>query len=482
MNETSQKLSRRDMLKIVGSGAAASVGLAASLPVATQDEVTLTFWRPPFDTRGPMGIEALANFYDNLLPEMLPGNVTVETIDSTGDTFTRLTASVAAGNPPDISNVDQTWVPPMLDLMAINAMPEGLVDVVGSFGSFANDFLSIDGAIYILPWGWWERGVFYNIDLLEAAGIDHTELPQKLSDMIPFVKELTVWPDDAEEPTLSAWPLAGGTTFDLYTALVDNLGGFWWEEDRRSGFDSDEWEEAWQITLSMFDDFKLDARFGLSALDKFYTGNAYFLSQQLWVGFVLRRDYPEINWGVMTHPTPNGGPPYGWKEVHLGWGNTSGQSGEGLAAAWELWKALYSVEWTHANAIALNYLPGRLEAVGVDPITADNPHWAGAFEKHQPGNSVSPGYWSPEMWTATNTAWSRCYDNNEPVRQVLQELQQEADSILAFSDSLPGTILTRADYEAHPEWTDGLIPAEDWWDNVHASYLTEEQAMMAQMR
>ena len=232
----------------------------------------------------------------------------------------------------------------------------------------------------------------------------------------------------------------------------------------------------------MFDDFNLDARFGLSALDKFYSGNAYFLSQQLWVGFVLRRDHPDINWGVMTHPTPSGGPPYGWKEVHLGWGNTSSKTGEGLAAAWELWKALYSVEWTHANAIALNYLPGRLEAVGLDPITADNPQWAGAFKKHQPGYSVSPGYWSPEMWTATNTAWSRVYDNNEPVRQVLGELQQEADSILAFSPSLWGTILTRADYEAHPEWTDGLVPAEDWWDNVHASYLTEEQAMLAQLR
>ena len=65
---------------------------------------------------------------------------------------------------------------------------------------------------------------------------------------------------------------------------------------------------------------------------------------------------------------------------------------------------------------------------------------------------------------------------------MLGELQQEADSILAFSPSLWGTILTKADYEAHPEWTDGLVPAEDWWDNVHASYLTEEQAMLAQLR
>src|SRR5260221_677051 len=83
-------------------------------------------------------------------------------------------------------------------------------------------------------------------------------LPNNISDVIPFVKNLTEWPSDKPEPTLSAWPLAGGTTFDLYTALVDNFGGFWWMDKTSSGFDQPEWEEAWRLTLAMFDAFKLD--------------------------------------------------------------------------------------------------------------------------------------------------------------------------------------------------------------------------------
>jgi ABC-type glycerol-3-phosphate transport system substrate-binding protein len=492
MEDTSNKISRRDALKMMGAGALAALVASAdthlveaavgptndgSARTAAQAAVTLVFWREPYAKASKLAFPALDEFYKKQLPEMLPKNVTVNTVEISGqERFSKISASIAAGDPPDVAWVDQTEVPPLLSLKAINAMPDGLIDVTKAFGAFANDFMRVDGKVYILPWGWWERGVFYNIGLLKQKGIKPEDLPRKLSDFIPFVQKLTEWPQGQAEPTLAAWPLAGGTTFDLYTALVDNLGGFWWMDDTSSGFDQPEWEESWQMTLAMFDTFKVDARQGESALDKFYSGKAYFLSQQLWVGNALRTDHPDIEWGVMTHPTPNGGPPYGWKEVHTGWGNLSAKTGEGLDGAFQLWKALYSPELSYAIALSNNYIPGRLEVVGKPPITADNPQWAGAFEKHQDGNSVCPGFWNADLWDAINASWDNVYLKNAPVKDTLQALKQTADAILTSSPELQATIVTKKDYETHPEWTNGKIPAKSWWDKKPFSYLTPEQA------
>lgn len=499
MENNGNKISRREALKMMGTGALAALIAATgkqvaeaaaepnaydlSSPTAAQAAITLVFWRSSYAQASKLAFPAFDEFYTKQMQEMLPQGVTVETVEITGqERFSKITAAIAAGEPPDVAAVDQTEVPPMLTLRAINAMPEDLIDVPKAFGAFANDFMRVDGKVYILPWGWWERGVYYNIGLLDKKGIKPQDLPKKISDFIPFVKELTEWPEGSPEPTLSAWPLAGGTTFDLYTALVDNLGGFWWMDDTVSGFDQPEWEESWQLTLAMFDDFKLDARQGLAALDKFYSGQAYFLSQQLWVGNRLRIDHPEIEWGVMTHPTPNGGPPYGWKEVHTGWGNLSIKTGEGLDAAWQLWKALYSPELSYAIALGNNYIPGRLEVVGKDPIVASNPQWAGAFEKHQAGNSVCPGFWNADLWNAINSAWDSVYLGNTPVKDALQGLKQAADGILAASPELQATIITKKDYETHPEWTEGKIPAPSWWDKVRYSYLSAEQQAQAKSR
>jgi len=491
-NETllTTRINRRQALKIAGGTAAAAVlaacggaakptpkpGVATSAPAAKQ--YTVTFWRSPYDTRAPIAIEALDKFYKEQMPAMLPENVTVNTVEIAEAPFDKIQASIGAGTPPDVAWVDQTWVAPLLALNALNAMPEDLIDVEKSFGSFANDFFRVgsDKKVYILPWGIWERGVFYNIDLLKEYGYEPSDLPKKISDMILFCQELTQWEEGQTEPKLAAWPLAGGTTFDFYTAVVDNLGGFWWLDDTTSGFGEPEWEEAWTLTMAMFDVFKLDAREGLDAIDRFYNGKAFFLPQQLWVGNVLRRDWPNINWGIMTHPTPSGGPPYGWKEWHTGWGNLSIQKGEALNAAWQVWKAVYSPEWTRANALGANYIPGRLEAQGKPPFTEDNPQWAGAIEKHKPGNSVCPGYWPAELWKTSNEAFEAVYKGGADIHDSLQQAKQAADVVLANSPEIQETILTKKDYEAHPSWTDGKIPIKPWWDGKRGSYLTPEQA------
>lgn len=477
-------LSRRHFLKVMGGTAAVGMLAACGGPAApaggevagvapSAAATNVIFWRRPYDTASQLAQDAFDAFYSQQMPAMLPENITIETVELTEAPFDKIQASLAAADPPDIAIVDQTWVSPLLALTAINPMPDGLLDVEASFGSFTKDFFTVgdEGQIYILPWGWWERGVFYNYGLLREHGYEPDDLPNNLSDLIAFAQELTVWPEGDAEPTLAAWPLAGGTTFDFYTALVDNLGGFWWLDKTTSGFGEPAWEEAWRMTLEMFDVHRLDARQGINAIDRFYAGQSYFLPQQLWVGNVLRRDYPDLEWGVMTHPTPNGQAPYGWKEAHTGWGNLSAKSGSALEATWEVWKVLYSPEWTRANALSTNYIPSRLEAQNQEPFVADNPQWAGAIAKHAPGNSVCPGFWPGDMWRITNTAWESVYQSDADVTETLQAAKRDADALLAVSPEIQATIITKQDYIDHPQWTDGKIPVADWWDGVHASYL-----------
>ena len=492
--ETSRKvrINRRQALKIVG-GAALAAGLSAcgggQAPPATQapageakpteapkaEAVTITLWRS--DLVWFSNADEFKTFYDKTMPEVLPKNITVNHVEVPEALFDKIQASIAAGNPPDVSWVDQTWVAPLLALEAIQPMPDDLLDVKATFGSFANDFFRVgkDKKVYILPIGWWERGVFYNIKLLKERGYEPKDLPKKVADLIPFAKELTTWEEGKAEPSIAAWPLAGGTTFDFYTAIVDNLGGFWWLDDTTSGFGEPEWEEAWSFTLDMFDKFKVDARAGLDAIDRFYSGKALFLPQQLWVGNVLRKEHKDIEWGVMTHPTPSGGPPYGWKEAHTGWSVLSSGKGAQLDAAWQVWKAVYSPEWTTIQAKGCNYLPGRLEALDKAPFTADNLEWAGAVEKHKAGNSVCPGFWPDDLWKTSNEAWEKVYKSNGNVHDTLQEAKQAADVVLANSPATQETILTKKDYEEHSDWTEGKIPVKAWWDRQTRSYLNPDQ-------
>jgi hypothetical protein len=488
------RISRRDILKLAGGTATAAILAACGAPATQEPEVgeeeptepevgeeapgaggSIVWWHGDYSTR-KYGEEPTHTPIIETLGDRLPG-IEVEQVVVTEAMFDKLQASVAAGDPPDVAPVDQTQLAPMRELDAINPMPKGLIDVEAEFGRFVAEVYAMgeDKDYYLLPGYWFERGCFYNMTLLSERGITPEDLPKKISDLIPFAQELTEWPSGADEPSVAAWPLGGGTTFDFYTACIDNFGGFWWLDDTHCGFGEPEWEEAWRLTLAMFDVWNLDAREGTNAIDRFYNGNALFLPQQTWVGFVLRNDYPDVDWGIMTNPTPNGGPPYGWKEGTTDMGNLSIKTGVDYDASWELWKLLYGHDWQRANSLSINTYPPRLDVQGEEPFVESNPQWAGIVEKHKTGNSVMPGFWPQELWKTTNEAWEAVYYTDTDVGEALQTAQQAADAALAASPLLAEGLVTKKEYADNPDWTDGKIPIDPWWDGVLGSYLTSEQ-------
>ena len=493
MEDRKYVLSRRQVLRGFGAGVGAlvlaSCGAAAPTTAPEMEEegdeepkeappsgevVTVTFWRTGLPAGPADLVEEWDTFYGETLPGMLGESISVDIVEQPWDGFlTKVQAGVTSGNPPDVTLCDQTWVPPLLAIEALLPMDEDLIDVATAYDPIVGEIYRFgpDKRFYTLPIGWWERGVFYNAGLLAEKGLTKDDLPRSLKDLIPFVQDLTEWSSGADEPEVAGMPLGGGTTFDMWTTMIDNFGAFWWLDDETANFNAPEWIEAWQFTIDAFDKYKFDARHGTDAIERFLAGRAYFLPQQLWVGRMLRADHPDIEWGQMVMPTPDGGPPYGWKEGHFGWGVTSAGNDAQVAAAWQLFKGINSPEWSFINAQGLNYVPARVEAQGKPPLTADNPHYAGVVEKHKPGNSVNPGYWTTEMAKTTNDAWEQVYDQNVPVAEALNAAKQSADALLARSPEIKETILTKVDYEAHPNWSDGKIPKTPWWDGVRESYL-----------
>jgi len=491
-------ISRRQLLKTaaVGTGALilaacggtptptpapAATKAAAPTSAPSKAATAITLWYTPWPTEAQK-IEGLQTrwetWYSKTLGEMVGSNVTITKTEVPGaDLLQKIQASITAGNPPDVTFIDQTWVAPLLSMDGLRPMPDGLLDVKASWGAFTDDWFRVgpNKKFYALPYGWWERGIFYNAKLMKDAGYEIKDIPKKTSELIKFCQTLTKWESGATEPKVAGLALSGGATFDFYTTAVDNLGGFWWLDKTHSGFGEPEWEEAWRLTLDCFDKYKLDARTGLDNIERFENGQAVLLMQQSWVGMRLRATHPEIDWGIIPCPTPNGGPPYGWKEAHVGWGVPSIGKGAQLDAAWQCWKAMNSPEWTALWAETLNHLPGRLEAVSKPPFTADNPHWAGLVEKHKTGNSVCPGFWSSDLWKCSNDAWEAVYKNNADVKATLQSAKQCADAILPKSPELQDGILSKKDYQDHPAWTDSKIPVKSWWDGKRRSYLNPDQ-------
>lgn len=501
--EPRKSISRRQLLKTaaVGTGAlilAACGGTptATPAPVATKPPaagptpttapaaktaVSVTLWRTAISAQTEKLGDLAARFrtfYDKTMKEMVGSNVTINHVEVPGaELLQKIQASITAGAPPDVSWIDQTWVAPLLSMDGLRPMPDGLIDVKARYGAFTADWFKMGPKkmYYCLPDLWWERGIFYNVKLMKEFGYELKDIPKKTSELIKFAQTMTKWDSGAPEPKVSGLALAGGATFDFYTTAIDNMGGFWWLDDTHSGFGEPVWEEAWRLTLDCFDKYKLDARTGLDNIARFESGAAAMLFQQSWVGGRLRANQPQIEWGIIPCPTPNGGPPYGWKEAHVGWSVPSIGKGAQLDAAWQVFKALNTTEWTSLQAEASHCLPGPTDGTGKAPFTADNPWWAGLVEKHKVGNSVCCGFWPSDLWKCTNEPWEAVYKNNADVTAQLKVAQQCADAILPKSPEIQDTILTKKDYIDNPSWTDSKIPIKSWWDGKRRSYLAADQ-------
>lgn len=114
----------------------------------------------------------------------------------TGNQFAtrdKLLASVAGGQPPHVSLVDQFWPPQMVStgaLIPIKTFVDPEVYFSG-FNSTSMDTVTVNGEVWTMPFSMSNQILFYNKDMFRAVGLDPEKPPTTWDELVEYSKLLT---------------------------------------------------------------------------------------------------------------------------------------------------------------------------------------------------------------------------------------------------------------------------------------------------
>ena len=205
------------------------VAILTIVPVSAQDDMmTIDFWH---GLTGPDGVflEGMVNSYNETNEDAIFVQLNVFHWDVFYD---RWVASVAAGDPPDVVIYHINEMPQYAD-RGVAAPIDMLVEEVGvdmsGFSDVIVDMSTRDGNLYGFPIDIHPIGMYYNVDAVEAAGLDPDSPPTNAEELLSWAEALTV--DSDGDGTLDQYgvsaPATNVMTFRLWWGLIfQNDGSF----------------------------------------------------------------------------------------------------------------------------------------------------------------------------------------------------------------------------------------------------------------
>lgn len=295
-----------------------------------------------------------------------------------GEAFQKLATMISAGNIPDVVEMPDAWVA----LYANNGMLESLEPYLADWqytGDLTDRALElgreVNGTAYTLPYGFYLRAMFYNKDMLKAAGIaeppttlaEFTEASAKISEM------------DGKYGYCLRGGAGGLNGWLMYGADMAGSNAFF-EEDGTSTANQEGWVEGFQWLIDLYQNGyapKDSVNWGFNEIVAgFYSGTCAFLDQDPDALIAIAEHMDEDQYGVTTMPKGPSGktfPTIGY----AGWSMMSASENKDLA-----WKLIATLEGPEGN-VAWNKRTGALpvqKTAEEDPFYA-SPQFAGWFEE-----------------------------------------------------------------------------------------------------
>jgi multiple sugar transport system substrate-binding protein len=216
------------------------------------------------------------------------------------DYDTTLQAALSAGDPPDIFYVDSSRLPDLADAGALAPVPEGAITEPDDIYPSLTEAFTYDGTWYCPPKDFSTLGLFYNTDLLEAAGV---EPPTTMEELAAAAEALT---------TEDVVGLSFGPELARVGAFMLANGGYIVNDDvTEMTLDTEENRAALQYIAdlaaagSYATPASVEAGWGGEA---FGQGKAAMVIEGNWLVPALERDFPDVNWGVVELPAGSAGP------------------------------------------------------------------------------------------------------------------------------------------------------------------------------
>lgn len=189
---------------------------------------TLTVWL--VDTTNPDADSFLENL-KNVFKDQTGAELNVKFVPR-ADLKTKLSAAQAAGDGPDVAELDFALTPALAqsgDLLDISERAK-TDDVNLDFVETLTATATFDNKLYALPWYATTRAFLYNKKVFQQAGI--TTVPTSWDDLAQAVTKI-----GASQPDVDPWPLASDSPADLYPFIwggggniATQQGGTWLSE------------------------------------------------------------------------------------------------------------------------------------------------------------------------------------------------------------------------------------------------------------
>ncbi len=180
---------------------------------------TVNFWEAFATGANKTSLEALTKQY---MQQHSNVTVNLQAYDSYATLKTKITAAIAAGKPPAISQVYEEWATQYQQTNQIVSLQPFISGKNGFNQSELSDFypsMLKDGQLnntqYMLPFNKSVIVLYYNVDALKAAGINP---PTTMDEMIADLTKVT-------KPDGSQWGLSYTPDVDLWSILYKGLGG-----------------------------------------------------------------------------------------------------------------------------------------------------------------------------------------------------------------------------------------------------------------
>jgi multiple sugar transport system substrate-binding protein len=373
----------------------------------------------------------------------------------------KLLTAKAAGNSPDVSSIDETFLDTLTKQDVLRPIPSEVINVAEEMGQLTADLYNIavgdkEAAYYGLPNGVFSSTLYYNATLLEELGYTPDDIPAKWDDFVIWAKEVTQW--DGDTLTRAGMALFANefSMFeDLRLQIAGPIDGNCFPNKESTAYADEVGVQAWQRIMDIYDVHQLDSKLeGIISRDRFGAGNAVTMFQWTWFNGFMETQYPDVQWGIKLPPTISGEPVYGRRGPDVGFTVTT-QNENNLEEAFTFYRYLVSPAYL-ARYCRLRGIQPSLRSMWEDAdFSADaGERWAAAAIKNRPENSVDFGFWPLELVNITNNITPSIRDEGMDITTVLTTAQEAGNAFLAANPQW--SILSGADYEANPQW---LTPA-----------------------
>jgi ABC-type glycerol-3-phosphate transport system substrate-binding protein len=471
---SSKKFSRREFLSLAGTVTAGAI-LAACAPVAVQQPQSpaggeQAVAEPPKEEV----VELIAWFTDRLtinkmtemeaIPDFQSKNpgfkVTMQFVPES-ELQQKLLTSKAAGNAPDVSSLDETFLDTLTKQDVLLPIPEEVINVGEEMGDLTENLYRIppdasDAKFYGLPNGVFSSQIYYNAGLLAELGYKPEDIPTNWSDFIKWATDVTVWDGDTLDRTGMAFYANEFSMYeDLRFQIAGPIDGNFFPTQDSTRHTDEVGIQSWQFIMDLYDVHKLDSKAeGLNSRERFGGGRAVTLYNWTWFNGFMDTQYTDIDWGLVIPPTMDGAQVYGRRGPDVGFTVTT-QNEAHMTGAWTLYRYLVSPVYL-AKYCKLRGIQPSLKEMWDDPEFSDKagPRWGAIAVKNRPENSVDPGFWPLELVNINNRILPSIRDEGEDIQTVLAREEEEGNKFLQASPQW--SILSAEQYKANPQW---LTPA-----------------------